>query len=87
MAIQNHDTTGLDKSLAPEFILRTADEPERILQGSTALQELPSDKGRYSFEQSDMSVRVFPGDAALVSFIESQTAESSRRNRFNSVSG
>ena len=73
-AIQKHDTAALDKLLAPEFIVRTTADPERVINRSDWLEKIVPTYKIDSFSQSGMTVRVFHGDIALVSFVQSQKA-------------
>ena len=74
VAIQNHDQAALDKLLAPEFIVRNAGDAAHIIDRSQWLQQIAPSYKISSFSQSGMTVRVFPGDIALVSFVQSQKA-------------
>jgi hypothetical protein len=73
-ALQKHDTAALDKLLAPEFIVRTALHPEQVIDRPEWMEKIAPTYKIDSFSQSGMRVRVFPGDDALVSFVQLQTA-------------
>jgi hypothetical protein len=74
-AIQKQDKAALDQLLASEFIFRNANDADHVMQRSDWLDvALPTYK-LGSFNQSGVAVRVFPGDIALVSFVQSQEAE------------
>lgn len=76
-AVQNHDAAALEPMLAPEFILRSGADPHRIVKRDEWLRKILPDSSIQSFAQSDMTVRVFPGDTALVSYLQSQKAKNS----------
>jgi hypothetical protein len=73
-AIQKHDASALDKLLAPEFIVRNSVDPEHVMNRSEWLEKIVPTSKIESFSQSDLAVRVFPGDIALVSFVQSNKA-------------
>jgi hypothetical protein len=73
-AIQKHDVPTLDKMLALDFIVRNAVDPEHVMNRSDWLEKIAPSYKIESFSQSGMTVRVFPGDVALVSFVQWQTA-------------
>ena len=84
-AMQKHDTAALDKLLAPEFIVRTAEHPEHVIDRSEWLEKIVPAYKIESFSQRDMAMRVCPGDIALVSFVQSNKAtvkNSDKHGRF-----
>ena len=74
IAIQKQDKATLDKLLAPEFLVRRAADAEHTILRSDWLEKVVPAYKIDSFRQSGMAVRVFPGDIALVSFVQSQQA-------------
>lgn len=68
-AVQKHNTASLDRLLAPEFVLRSGEDPEHTVHRSEWLRNPAVQPPPAPFWLSSMAVRVFPGDVALVSFI------------------
>lgn len=71
-AIQKHDQAALDALLAPEFVYRNGDHAEHVTARSEWLQNDLPNYTVTKYNQALMAVRVFPGDVAVVSFVQSQ---------------
>ena len=76
-AMQAHDAAALEQSLAREFIFRNSDAPRAIVPRAEWLTSFVPRVELQSFAQSNLNVRVFPGDTALVSFVQTQKRSAS----------
>lgn len=72
-AVQKKDKTALDAILAPEFMLRTSENPENPLPRAEWIQHALTSYDIRSFSHRVMAIRAFMG-VAVVSFVESQQA-------------
>lgn len=73
VAVQKKDKTALDHLLAPEFILRSADDPEHPILRDAWLNTGASTWDIRSYSHRTMSVRAF-ADSAIVNFSETRNA-------------
>jgi hypothetical protein len=74
------DTKQLDRLVAPEFTLRTSDEPEAGVARSSWVQAFVSYKVE-SFEQQYPAARKLADDLAVVSLLQTQQTSGDDRNR------
>ncbi len=72
-AVQKKDKTALDAILAPEFMLRTSENPENPLPRAEWIQHALTSYDIRSFSRRAIAIRAFMG-VAVVSFVESQQA-------------
>lgn len=70
-AVQKKDKTTLDAILAPEFTLRTSENPENSQSRADWVQNALTSYDIHSFSQRAMAIRAFLG-VAVVSFVQSE---------------
>ena len=81
-AVQEKDQTALEAMLAPEFALRTSDDPEDMQPRAEWVQHVLTDRGVHSFSQRAMAIRAFMG-VAVVSFVLTEQISVEGKNRSN----
>ena len=79
-AVQEKDQTALETMLAPEFALRTSDNPEDMQPRAEWVQHVLTDRGVHSFGQRAMAIRAFMG-VAVVSFVLTERVTVDGKNR------
>jgi hypothetical protein len=72
-AVQRKDKSTLDAILAPEFMLRTSENPEDPLPRADWIQQALTSYDIRSFSHRAIAIRAFLG-VAVVSFVQSQQA-------------
>jgi hypothetical protein len=72
-AAQKKDREALDELLAPEFMMRTAADPEHPVSRAEWIQDMLTNHDVQSYSFRDVTIRAFLG-VTVVSFIESQQA-------------
>jgi hypothetical protein len=72
-AVREKDKIALDGFLAPEFMLRTSENPENPLPRAEWIQRALTSYDLRSFSHRAMAIRAFMG-VAVVSFVESRQA-------------
>ena len=79
-AVQEKDTMALDTMLAPEFVLRTSENPDNPQLRADWIQHALSDRGVHSSGQRGIAIRAFMG-VAVVSFVLTEHATVDGKNR------
>jgi Domain of unknown function (DUF4440) len=79
-ALQKKDKTALDAILAPEFTLRSSENPENPLARADWIQHALTSYDIRSFSHRAMAIRAFLG-VAVVSFVQSQQATMDGKDR------
>lgn len=79
-AVQKKDKTALDAILAPEFMLRSSEDPENPLPRAEWIQHALSSYDIHSFSHRAMAIRAFLG-VAVVSLVQTQQATMDGKNR------
>lgn len=79
-AIQKKDRSGLDALLAPEFILRNAEDPQHPLLRNTWISQAIAGPEPQSFRHSTMAIRAFLG-VAVVSFTQEEKQNMNGKDR------
>lgn len=72
-AVQKKDETSLEAILAPEFMLRTSDNPENPLPRAESILRALTSYDIRAFNHRSTAIRAFLG-VAVVSFVESRQA-------------
>jgi hypothetical protein len=72
-AMQKKDKASLEAILAPEFVLRTSENPENPLPRADWIQQALTSYDIHSSTQRAMAIRAFLG-VAVVSFVQSEQA-------------
>ena len=73
LAIQHKDKQALDNILAPEFILRSAGDPEHLVRRADWMEQALNNWEIRSFSDRSMAIRAFAAEA-VVSFVHREQA-------------
>lgn len=79
-AMQKRDRSGLETLLAPEFIVRNADDPQHPLERDAWISDVLAGPEIESVNQDTMAIRAFMG-VAIVSFAQKEQRRMSGKNR------
>ena len=79
-AVQKKDKAALDAILAPEFTLRTSENPENLTPRTVWIQNVLTSYDVRSSSQRSMVIRAFLG-VAVVSFVQSEQATVNGKDR------
>jgi hypothetical protein len=79
-AVQKKDRPALDKTLAPEFIIRSSDDPEHPVTRAQWLRKDLEEGNISSFHQRAFAIRAFASEA-IVSYVQKQKATLGSANR------
>jgi len=79
-AVQKKDKTALDAILAPEFTLRTSEDPENLTSRADWIQKVLTSEDLRSSSQRAIVIRAFLG-VAVVSFVRSEQVTINGKDR------
>ena len=79
LAVQQKDASALDSTLAPEFILRSADDPKHPIVRADWIRKALNNPSAQSYSLADFTIRAFATEA-IVSYVQRKPAVSEGSN-------
>jgi hypothetical protein len=79
-AAKEKDKNALETIMAPEFVLRTAENPETLISRADWIEQAGARYDGHSFSQRAMVIRAFLG-VAVVSFVQEERVSENAKNR------